>query len=363
MREHSYYRRICTRHLSITNSIPRVSTTLMIAPRAQSVVLHTRKSAPSSPTHDMIVSGAQAYTPVAGRIPVHHPRSTQPVMRKAQIRLDTTSAAPRPATEGGTLLPTQPSDGEPRMSAHVQSPSRSGAIRQRPAGQRLSNQLRPASQAGLVAAVPRVLNPFSEERLRELIPSPPKPESRAALGPVAAPSKQPLGWGSGCRVNLLATQSQSSSSLHASASGPLPSAAHKQHLTPGAGRNLMLLLTRPTPNSAEPGTAGSPPRAVRARSAAARTPSAAQAPADFSNLQINLSASSTPPVRPRGSGILGGKPVLPPHRPDEHAFDTDEELAASRSPLRPEPPKRRVSFVRDVRDGNVPPPSPDLRGR
>ena len=270
----------------------------------------------------MLVS-ARALTP-AGRPLMQQP----PVVRKVQTRLDNAGiVAPKHVAQH--VHPNLRQSG-------LQSLAPTDAVLRRPSPPRPPPmRVRPLSQAGLKAAVPLTLQPFSEERLRELIPSPQAPKNGR---PFEGRSFPTLGWGAGVSSAVVATaataKASTSSILHPSASGPLP---HKQEAALKS-----IALGRPTEVLVrEPG--GALPKIGRAHSATARTPSSTAARlAEIASLQINLTGSastSTPPARPRGSGRLGGKPVFP------HTGTHGEEHGSDG--MRP---PRRVSFV--------PPPCP-----
>ncbi len=132
------------------------------------------------------------------RIPQRGQPHSQSSLRNAQLRVDISGAivAPTAANDGAAL----------RLVTRMQSSLLSGTIVQHHPGQRPPSQLRPlpSTLLGRKPAVPLVIAPFSEERLRELIPSP-TVGTVAELAPIAHP-------------------------LHSSSSGPLLPAAHRQQL-------------------------------------------------------------------------------------------------------------------------------------
>ena len=228
------------------------------------------------------------------RIPQRGQPHSQSSLRNAQLRVDISGAivAPTAANDGAAL----------RLVTRMQSSLLSGTIVQHHPGQRPPSQLRPmpSTLLGRKPAVPLVIAPFSEERLRELIPSP-TVGTVAELAPIAHP-------------------------LHSSSSGPLLPAAHRKQL------NSMPAL-RPSP-AADHDPAVRRLHVGRGHSAAvraSRTPEARLA--EISSLQINMSKSE-PPVRPRGSGRLGGRLILP-----LRGSDLEDMVDASG------PPRRRVQFT------------------
>ena len=242
----------------------------------------------------LLVSGTRPLMPATGvRIPQRGQPHSQSSVRKVQLRVD---------ISGGIVAPTAGNDGPAlRMVTRMQSPLLSGTIEQHHPGQRPPIQLRPlpSTLLGRKPAVPLVLAPFSEERLRELIPSP-TVGTVADLAPIAHP-------------------------LHSSSSGPLPTAAHRQQLYSPAHRPSPAAELDPAVRRLHVGRGHS--AAVRA----SRTPEARLA--EISSLQINMSKSE-PPVRPRGSGRLGGRLILP-----LRGSDLEDMVDASG------PPRRRVQFT------------------
>lgn len=250
----------------------------------------------------LLVSGTRPLMPATGvRIPQRGQPHSQSSLRNAQLRVDISGAivAPTAANDGAAL----------RLVTRMQSSLLSGTIVQHHPGQRPPSQLRPmpSTLLGRKPAVPLVIAPFSEERLRELIPSP-TVGTVAELAPIAHP-------------------------LHSSSSGPLFPAAHRQQLN-------SMPTQRPSP-AADHDPAVRRLHVGRGHSAAvraSRTPEARLA--EISSLQINMSKSE-PPVRPRGSGRLGGRLILP-----LRGNDPEDMTDASG------PPRRRV------RSTVVPPVTP-----
>ena len=129
----------------------------------------------------LLVSGTRPLMPATGvRIPQRGQPHSQSSVRNAQLRVDISGAivAPTAANDGAAL----------RLVTRMQSSLLSGTIVQHHPGQRPPSQLRPlpSTLLGRKPAVPLVIAPFSEERLRELIPSP-TVGTVAELAPIAHP--------------------------------------------------------------------------------------------------------------------------------------------------------------------------------